>query len=128
MQFVLVSQCLTNQFCIFEIVALSTPILISTLRLLWPNYSLWSSNATTLYTNNVSLQFVSLCFMYSFRISKFFISPICHAKINIPLVVAKFDILHVHSLIHHIPSINKHKKHPPPSCGQPIPPQFLSNK
>ena len=66
--------------------------------------------------------------MYGFKISIFLISHICHVKINIPHVVAKFEVLHVQFLIHHISSINKCKEHPQPSRGQPIPPWIFSNK
>ena len=54
------------------------------------------------------------------NITQFFMRPTCHAKISMPVLIVKFDILHVHFILHHIPSMNRPRKHPSPSIGQPI--------
>lgn len=69
----------------------------------------------TMFLYNLYLH--ALCMQ---NITHFFMRPTCHAKISMSILIAKFGILHVHFILHHIPSMNRHRKHPSLSIGQPI--------
>ena len=104
-------------------IVLPTPNSFPTLRTSWPNANFRSIRAIIFCTDKCSsIICISMLYIRFQNITQFFICPICHAKISIPLIVSKFDILPIHSLIHHIPLTNRPRKQPSPSIGQPIPP------